>query len=537
MRSVFMLISLMICLGLAFVPTPSTSAHSPRGIRLEPIGTYAAGAFNQGAAEIVAHDPRTQRLFTVNGATSKIDVLSINDPSSPTLEFSIDVTPWGRQANSVAVHERVVAAAVEANIKTDNGRVVFFDTAGHFLSSVEVGALPDMLTFTPDGKTVVVANEAEPNTSYTVDPEGSVSIIDVGRHGERVTQADVRTARFNSFNDDTLDPSIRIYGPGATVAQDLEPEYIAVSHDSDTAWVTLQENNAIGVLDIRRGRFTRLFGLGFKNHLQPGNALDASDRDGPGNTPRINIANWPVFGMYEPDAIYSFRDRGQTYLITANEGDLREYDAFLEERRVSTLNLDPTAFPNAVALKTNAQIGRLTVSSASGNPDGDADFDALFVPGTRSFSIWRPSGSQVFDSGDQLEQITAGAFPTFFNSNNDSNNSFDTRSDNKGPEPEGLTVTELFGRTYAFIGLERIGGIVVYDISDPQHPRFIQYLNNRNFAGDPVGGTAGDLGPEGLIVISANDSPIHKPLLVVANELSGTTTIYKITRAHGDDDD
>lgn len=535
MRKAFFLLCLVLCLSLVSYRSKLSEAHSRREIRLEAIGTYAAGAFNQGAAEIVAHDPRTQRLFVVNGATSKIDVLSIDNPSAPSLLFSIDVSPWGRQANSVAVHERTVAAAVEANTKTDNGQAVFFDTDGNFLNAVEVGALPDMLTFTPDGRTVLVVNEAEPNTDYTIDPEGSVSIIDHRHRPERLTQDDVRTASFTSFNNDVLDPSIRIYGPGATVAQDLEPEYLTVSHDSKTAWVTLQENNAIGVLDIRDGEFTRLIGLGFKNHLLAGNALDGGDRDGPGNTPRINIANWRVFGMYEPDGIASFRHQGRTYLITANEGDAREYDAFAEERRVSALNLDPTAFPDAATLKTNAHLGRLTVTSANGDPDGDNDYDSLFALGGRSFSIWRTSGAQVFDSGDQFEQITAAAFPTFFNSSNDSNNSFDTRSDNKGPEPEGVVVGELFGRTYVFVGLERIGGIMVYEITNPHEPRFVQYLNNRNFSGEAAAGTAGDLGPEGLILIEARNSPIHNPLLVVANEVSGTTTIYKIERVDSED--
>jgi hypothetical protein len=148
--------------------------------------------------------------------------------------------------------------------------------------------------------------------------------------------------------------------------------------------------------------------------------------------------------------------------------------------------------------------------------------------GARSFSIWTTTGSLVFDSGDALEQITAAAFPANFNSNNDANNSFDTRSDDKGPEPEGVTIGKVGSKTYAFIGLERMSGVVVYDISTPSAPVFVQYVNPRNFAGSPAAGTAGDLGPEGLFFIPIGDSPIQKPLLVVANEVSGTTTIYEI---------
>ncbi len=508
------------------------SLHANPDITLSVLGTYVSGAFNQGASEISAYDPKSERLFVVNGAASSIDVLDISNPAAPTLLFALDLNPFGRGANSVAVNKGEIAVAVEADVKTDPGSVVFFSIDGEFLSQVTVGALPDMLIYTPDGKKVLVANEAEPSGYGPghVDPEGSVSIIDIPHGGRNATQANVTTARFTSFNSGGLDPSIRIYGPGATVAQDLEPEYIAISDDSRTAWVTLQENNGIAVLDIRRGRFTQLMGLGFKNHLVPGNGLDGSDRDGPGNSPKINIANWPVLGMYQPDSIVSYKFRGQTYLVTANEGDARDWPGFAEEVRVSSLNLDPMAFPNAAQLKTNAQIGRLTVTNATGNTDGDGDFDELYALGARSFSIWATSGRLVYDSGDQFEQITAQALPTFFNSSNDANNSFDTRSDNKGPEPEGVTIGELFGRTYAFIGLERIGGIMIYDISKPSSPKFVEYVNPRNFAGNPAAGTAGDLGPEGVLFVPGSDSPNKKPLLIVTNEVSGTTTIFQIER-------
>lgn len=507
--------------------------NSNHSIELHLIGTYASNHFNQGGSEIAAYDSRRHRLFVVNLADAAVDVIDIRDPDSPALLFQIDITPFGSQANSVAVHDGLVAVAVEAQVKTDPGKVVFFNRRGDLLSFVTVGSLPDMLTFTPDGKRVLVANEGEPN-SYgqptSVDPEGSVSIIDVKHGGDCVTQDDVKTAGFSAFNNVPLDPSVRVFGPGATVAQDFEPEYIAMS-DSKTAWVTLQENNAVGVLDIRRGKFTDIIGLGFKNHALTGNAFDGSDRDGPGNSPSINIANWPVFGLYLPDGISAYEKFGKTFYVTANEGDARDYTGFAEEIRVSALSLDAVAFPTGAQLKTNAQIGRLTVTRTLGDTGADGDYEALYALGGRSFSIWNERGQLVFDSGDAFEQITADAFPLNVNATNDAND-FDTRSDNKGPEPEGVELGEIRGRTYAFIGLERIGGIMVYDITNPFSPRFIQYVNNRNFLGVPAAGTAGDLGPEGVLFIPKNDSPVRHPLLVVANEISGTTSIYKILTNH-----
>jgi len=508
-------------IGLLHVPAVADDFS----IELTPIGTYASGIFNNGGAEIVAHDPGKQRLFVVNLADVSIDVLSIKNPTTPTLLFSISVAPYGNQANSVAVQGKIVAMAVQNDIKTDPGKAVFFDTDGNFLSAVTVGALPDMITFTPDGKKVLVANEGEPNGAYTIDPEGSVSIIDISRGAAKVTQKDVITAGFRAFNNAVLDPSIRIYGPNATVAQDLEPEYITVASSSKEAWVTLQENNAVGVLDLKKGAFTKLIGLGFKDRTIPGAGMDASDRDN-----AINIANWPVHGMFQPDAIANFRFSGETFLVTANEGDARAYPGFNEEVRVNELTLDPVAFPNAAALKQNAALGRLRVTNAKGDPDDDDDFDALFAFGARSFSIWTAAGDLVYDSRDDLERKTAEALPSEFNSNHDANNSFDTRSDDKGPEPEGVTLGQISGHTYAFVGLERIGGIMVYEVTNPYTPQFVQYVNNRNFAGNPAAGTAGDLGPEGLHFIEGKKSPNQNPLLVVANEISGTTTIFQISR-------
>ncbi len=519
----------MAGVAFSFAPIPAATAGKGFGISMAPIGSYHSGIFNEGGAEIVAHDPETQRVFTVNAGLSTVDVLDISDPSSPAKIMTIDISPYGDSPNSVAVHNGVVAVAV-ANPSPEEGAVAFFDADGNFISSVAVGAGPDMLTFTPNGQRVLVANEGEP-ADYCApgldhDPEGSVSIIDVRGGVEDLSQSDVTTATFTQFNDAALDASIRIFGPNATVAQDLEPEYITVSHDSKTAWVVLQENNAIATLDIKKGKFTDIFGLGFKDHSLAGNGIDASDRDD-----TINIANWPVKGVYMPDGIASYKSKGKTYLVTANEGDAREWDCYAEEARIKDLTLDPAAFPNASDLQEDENIGRLTVTTANGDANDDGMYEELYAFGARSFSIWDENGQQVFDSADDFEQITAEALPAYFNANHEDNSAstFDNRSDNKGPEPEGVVLGKVRGMTIAFVGLERIGGIMAYDITNPASPSFLSYANNRTFEVPADSPAAGDLGPEGLAFIKADDSPTGKPLLVVGNEVSGTTTIYEIT--------
>ncbi|MBU2953307.1 choice-of-anchor I family protein [Marinobacter sp. F3R08] len=509
-------------------------------IELNVLGSYQApgDVFDVGAAEIVAHDPVNQRLFVVNAGASSVDVLDIHDPGQPTLLQTIDASAEGASANSVAVYGDLVAVAIEAENKQDNGKVVFYNATDlGKVGDVTVGALPDMVAFTRDGMKLLVANEGEPSDDYTNDPVGSVSIIDLSAG---VAGANVTTAGFDSFNADEADlraSGVRVFGPGATVAQDMEPEYIAVSVDNETAWVTLQEANAVAELDLQAGVIKAIRPLGFKDHSVPGNELDASNRDG-----GITIRNWPVKGMYMPDAIASYGYNGKTYYITANEGDSRDYSGFSEEFRFADLTLDATAFPDAAELQLDENLGRINVTSTMGVSNGcdpsnpatdvevDCEYSEIYTYGARSFAIWSADGEQVFDSGSEFERITASLLPENFNATNDENN-FDNRSDDKGPEPEAVTVGTINGQTFAFIGLERVGGVMVYDVSNPRNPEFVQYLNNRDFSvseADLKAGMAGDLGPEGMAFIASGDSPNGQPMLAVANEISGTTTVYGI---------
>ncbi|MDJ0729168.1 MAG: choice-of-anchor I family protein [Crocosphaera sp.] len=526
----------------AFTVIPATlflgvCVPSANALNITRLGSFETGL--EAGAEIASYDPITQQLFVTNTANNQIDIISITNPKNPFLVNSINLTSFGGGVNSVAVKNGIVATAIEANTITDPGTVAFFDVTGNPLNSVTVGALPDMLTFTPDGSKVLVANEGEPNEAYTVDPEGSISIIDLSGGIAGLNQSNVSTASFTAFNgqEATLRANgVRIFGVNASgidasASQDFEPEYIAISPDGETAVVTLQENNAFAVVDIANAVVNHVLPLGFKDHSLPNNGLDASDRDD-----RINIQNWPILGMYQPDAIASFEVEDEVYYITANEGDARvrptdddvlpppddeEGIIFNEESRVKDLILDPEAFPNAAELQEDENIGRLNVTNTLGDPDEDGDFDELYAFGTRSFSIWNSNGELVFDSGDDLEQITAALFPDIFNANRDvTPDSFDSRSDNKGPEPEGVTVGVIGNRTYGFIGLERIGGFMVYDITNPLSPQFIAYQNDT---------ALGDLSPEGLLFISPQDSPNNKPLLVLTNEESGNTSIYSVT--------
>lgn len=528
-------------------PQPPAAEATPASLTLEKIGGYTHTG-GEASAEITAHDPLSQRLFVVNGALGSVDVLDLSDPSNPVSVGSITAAGIGSglgAINSVAVRNGIVALAIEANPKTDAGIVAWVRANDlSVLGTDTVGALPDMLTFTPDGKHLLVANEGEPN-SYgqpeSVDPEGSVSVIAIGPLTPTATtvQRTVHTADFSAYNRQVTSlrtAGVRIFGPGANVAQDLEPEYIAISADSTKAYVTLQENNAIAEVDIASRSVTAIRPLGYKDHSLPGMGMDVSNEDGGSNTnsgtPTVKIAPVPVRGLYMPDAIAAFTAAGQQYLITANEGDARDYTGLVEEARVRTHcseGLEPSIFgADATNLVFDSNLGRLNLTSIpNAGLDGKNSADRcteLYSFGARSFSIWTTGGVRVFDSGDAFEQRTQALSNVNFNASN-SNDTLDSRSPAKGPEPEGVTVATFGSKTFAFIGLERVGGIMVYDVTTPAAATFVTYLNTRS-------ADTGDRGPEGLHIVKAADSPNGKPLLIVGNETSGTTAVLQINLSY-----
>lgn len=585
----------------------------PSGLTLELLGRRHTGQFDESAAEIPAYDAGSQRLFMVNAQRGELDVLSMATRSNPVLVDSLSTSDIeaGTVVNSVAVHDGLVAVAVEAATKTDNGYLALYDADTLTRRSVvEVGALPDMVAFTPDGRYVLTANEGEPNDDYSVDPEGSISVIDISDPDDPVETRALFTA-FNGQEAELKAAGVRVYGPGASVAMDLEPEYIAVSADGATAWVTLQENNALAKLDIASATVTDILPLGEKDLSVDGNGIDASDDDDV-----INIRTFDgVVSLYQPDAIGAYSAGGNTYLVTANEGDARAWgedndaywgtegagcagdpsQGFVEEFRVKhlvhadgfdrrcgddlppqlrdlaaggLLNPDTFGYCGATAgdpgdCREDDVLGRLNITwtegyrkHENGDPmlftaagvqdDTNGDrlmYDTLYAYGGRSFSIWDEDGGLVFDSGDAIEQFLASdecmlgtqrSIPCqdYFNSGHDEGDDFDSRSDAKGPEPEGLALANVGGSTFLFLGLERMGGILVYDITDPTAPVRVEYLNTRDDWAtedtESVLAAAGDLGPEGLVFIPAEDAPGDTPLLVVGYEVSGTTAVYQV---------
>ncbi|MBB3157907.1 2',3'-cyclic-nucleotide 2'-phosphodiesterase (5'-nucleotidase family) [Microbacterium proteolyticum] len=540
----------------AIVPEPVRDAPADSAVSLRPLGTYETGVFDQSAAEIV--HAYKNRLFVVNAQAGAVDVLDNSNPAAPTKLYSIAGTGV---ANSLAVRsDGLGVIALEDADKTAPGRLVFFDADAAqptVLGTVTVGALPDMVTISDDGTFAVVANEGEPADDFSIDPEGSVGVVSLPTAKAAPGQDAVRTAGFAAFEQGgskPLDPAVRVFGPdvaapdqGSTplaanrVSRNLEPEFVAVA--GGTAYVTLQEANALAVVDLASAAVTGIRPLGFKDYGVE--TLDASDRD-PEDAPTYAQRSHPgLFGMYMPDGIQAYEANGETYLVTANEGDGREWGDFTDTARVKDLGDDGLApvcadSPLAGSLD-DADLGRLNVATDMGlNADGTC-YSELYTFGGRGFSVWDAEGDLVFDSGSDFERITHDANPDFFNSNH-SESTLEGRSDDKGPEPENLAIGQVDGRTYAFIGLERVGGVMTYDITDPSNPNYAGYVNNRDFsvsvedeltddeaANRELLSQAGDLGPEGVEFIPAESSPTGRPLVAVGNEVSGTTTVFEVT--------
>lgn len=500
----------------------SIASYGQNLVDLSVIDTYHSGAFDEGAMEILAHDPVNQQLFAVNAFDDAVDVFDISNPAAITFVKSLDVSAYGAGANSVAYYGGYIVAAVEDTNKQANGKAVFFDVQGNFVAYVTVGALPDMVTFSPDGNYVLVANEGEPSDDYTVDPEGTVSIIDVSGGIANVTQSNVTSINFNAF-DSNYDQNIRVFGPNATLSMDLEPEYIAVTGDNAYAFVVMQENNAMAKIDLATKSIVSLKSLGFKDWSTGNNVMDASNKSA-----SVEFKHWPIYGMYQPDAMVAFESNGSFYVATANEGDSRDYDGFSEEDRVKDIVLDSVAFPNYADLQDQDSLGRMNITTTLGDTDNDGEYEELYAYGARSFSIWDSNMDMVYDSEGIVGQQVYAAYPNEYNSNNDDNDSWKSRSDDKGTEPEAIEVAELNGHTLLFLGLERMGGVMTFDITDPSNPQYVSYFLNRDFTVPADSSAAGDLGPECVKFISAADSPNNMPMLAIANEVSGTLSLYAI---------
>ena len=501
-------------------------------IDVKKIASYSTGLTDKdgGVAEIVKYNPDNQKFYVINGKLQTIDIVDLSSLKTNThqdlsKEKSINIAEL-LNSNSfqygdltsidINTENQIIAAAVQDVDYTKNGRIVILDYDGNILHTFEAGVQPDNVVISKDGNHILSANEAEPRMGLEngADPEGSVTIVNY-----ETKQA--KTVLFDNTSVIDSDVHIRNNGSLADAVHDLEPEYISLTEDGKTAFVSLQENNAIAKINVETGKVISVKSLGFKDHSLPGNGLDAARND------KIEIESLPILGVYMPDSIDVIEKDGMTYLLTANEGDATEWEEFVNvkdfKKIKDSIQLDPSLFKGFTQQEAEATFERM---KSSGDYDKlevltDRGNDAIYTLGGRSFSIWNADTMElVFDSGSEFEEITAERYPDYFNWSND-DDVFEKRSAKKGPEPEDVKVGMIGNELYAFIGLERISGVMTYNITNPSNATFANYTNTRDFSQT----ISGDVAPEGLAFIQAENSPTNKPLLLVGNEVSGTVAV------------
>ena len=498
----------------AAVTTPAIVAEAALSLDAR----YDSGVQNEdgGTTEIVAYNPHTHATYIVNGETKKIEAISLNYTKDEAMTLkpflSIDIAKtiatfdqtfeYG-DLTSITVHpkENVIAVSVQAKGYNTAGYAVVLTGDGKLLGATKVGIQPDNITFTTDGTKLLTANEGEPREGYgkdIVDPKGSISVIDTANGYDALT---AETVTFEVF--DTPEKRAELVADNVIIkkntnpSDDLEPEYIAVNEASTKAYVALQENNAVATIDLTSNEVVSVKGLGFKDHSKPGNEIDLL-KDG-----KIEIKNENYYGIYMPDGMATVTINGKDYLVTANEGDGREWGE--EESENFHLN----------EIETDEEIVTYDTSGYDGFVEGQD-----FIFGARSFTIFDAETMDVvFDSGSDFETMTAQHHPEHFNASN-TNVKLDNRSGKKGPEPEDVKIGKIGDEIFAYIGLERIGGVMMYNITNPASAKFVDYLNLRDFSDD----IAGDVSPEGMAVITKED----KPQLIVGHEVSGTVTVLNV---------
>lgn len=496
-------------------------------LQIAKIAGYDSGIVNEegGSAEIIQYNSDTQMYYVVNGTSGTLDIVPrtayTDENQVQGIKFDLktklqDIRSefvYGDMTSvAVSTEKDLIGVAVQAAGTNDNGVIVLMDYKQNIVAVIEAGVQPDMVTFTKDGNKILTANEGEPREGYgegTVDPMGTITVADISSGVENASVQNVTFESWDARREELTEAGV-IIKKNTNPSVDFEPEYIAVNNEGSRAYVALQEANAIATIDLTTNTVTSVKSLGFKDHSLEENALDVLKKD-----EMIQIQTEPYYGIYMPDGISIYEVGGTEYLITANEGDSREWGDYINEVEEKI-----------------GETGSKVVFFDTSDYDG-VDEDKQYLFGGRSFAIYNAATmEQVYESGSDFETKTAEVLADYFNCSND-DKSMDDRSGKKGPEAESVVVGEVNGNTYAFIGIERIGGVMIYDITNPENSTFVNYINSRDFAED----IAGDVSPEGLSFVPASESLSGNAELLAAHEVSGTVAIYEITEDIVEDDD
>lgn len=499
---------------------------------------------NSGGEIVSYYEPTSSVLSTFSDATAQgVRIHTIAPDGSLSLSQTVNLTAtFNPQAQTVFSLTSVkadplgrdfgVATLVPSDRGNTVGKAVFFQlSTGTVLNSVDVGYHPDSVTMTPDGTRVVVANEGEFISTVATQREGSISVIGLpGVINPATLQGAALTATTADFSAANLGPGVTLNNlrnnrvsnsptPGAALPVDIEPEFAATSNTK--AYVTLQENNAVGVFDFASGKWEKIHNLGVIQQT-----VDVSDRDGAAlalpsanDRPAINISSVRT-GAPMPDAIALYSQGGNVYFGTANEGDARPDDG--DQVRSGRLNVTSTgfgAFTKEGTYTEGVMFGTRSVSlwnAETGDLLGDTGSTLETQISTLDKPTFGMNGNARFGfSGTPLNNYTSGYYTSLNAGGAVTGSNSDTRSDDKGPEGESIAFGPIEGREFMFTAMERQGGIFMFDVTDPTNPLFTSYLNLTQPA-DALGQSF--LSPESLTFIPRSDSPTGQYLLLVGFE-------------------
>ena len=518
--------------------------NATAALQLTETARFNSGMTNAdgGVMEIVDYNTATGWAYAINGQTGHLTAIAIKDIEKSTdidlldgnnidiksiIENEVTGFKYGDMTSvAVSPDNKTIAVAIQAEDYFANGRVAVFECNADgtltFKNAVEVGVQPDMVTYTPNGTMILTANEGEPRLGYaegTIDPAGSVSII-------KTSDLSADTVGFEAFDEKRAE----LVSAGIVIKKntnpsvDFEPEYIAATDTK--AYITLQEANAVAVLDLAAESYSGIYSAGFEDYSTTAIDIDKKDEKYAAKTYSS------LMGIRMPDSIAVYTAAGQDYIVTANEGDSRDWNGYLNELEVN-FGKGKTSPTGAITAENSGLAGKVVFFDPSDYEGLSSEKDYLF--GGRSFTVYKVTDNgivEVYTSGNELEAKTATLIPDNFNCSND-DKTIDDRSGKKGVEAESVTVGVVGEKTYAFVGLERIGGVMVYDITDSANVSYVNYINSRDFSED----IAGDVSPEGLCFIPASESKTGKPMLLAACEVSGTVAVYDITEVKKDDTD
>lgn len=537
--------------SLFFSTTPANSNvalyESSENFNFTELARIVTGDGELGA-EIPTFHWQSKQLFATNAVRNTVDIYSLSDPANPTLVNRVSMEPYGDGMTSVAAGNDVIAVGVTRDAEYDedgspipqDGVLVVMKPSGQIVSSVNLnGVGPDAVTFTPDGRTALVAIEGEPicaldnpdtaideseNYRFAADPEGMVAIVNLNRP----SKPRVRNINFDYLRFDIETRDIALNAVVNNPALDLEPEYVAAI-DNRYAYVTLQEANGVAKVDIHSKRVVDVYSAGYTDRGEV--AFDPSDRDG-GLGMRTYAS---VYGTRQPDTIAAFKIGRDDYFVTANEGDAREWSCLTDDVRAKDLDGNLSVFPNWSDLNDDDELGRMKVDPNLGDDDGDGLYEAFYARGGRSMSIYE-NGELIYDSGSLIETVQTSLFGTsLINGQHEEDGGVveyapQSRSDDKGAEPEGLAVGMVGRSRVAILGLERMSALLLFDITNPYDVVFEQWTQMQPLENTLLEDSTA-WSPEGIIFIPAKQSPNRKALVITSYELSGSLSIHQITRS------